>query len=274
MANTRKVTVDDREITIVEDTNEELHNFLDEAQSIENLSKDEQEEAINAIFGTGNEGTEQEQPDEQQEEPLLPAEFETAKETLDQTLTSRSTNSQRANTDVVLAIMIANQVATETAANPCYVVHGARLICSMGSREARLVVPLDHGTNLKEKPQMVDQDYASLENVKCFGNCLSTKNPNMEQAAIDATNQYNVEKSQTTWGKIKAFFGVKPKKVDSVSEELKAACICECIPEFVNPWIDGTEKNEVDDKKALIQTCTLVCQYGGIIRIIDNGQDS
>ena len=181
--------MDETEIKIVEDTREELQDFLGTAQEIE-------EE-------TPSEDTQNRQNQ----------------------ISERA--GSRANSDVALAMQIADKVAADAAPDrPCYVVHGAKLLCSMGSREARLVVPMDHGILLKNHPQMTADDSISLTNVMCFGNCFSTDNPAMEQAAIDATNQYNQEKSQSFWGKVKSFFGVKPKVVDSASTELQALCIC------------------------------------------------
>lgn len=264
MADTRTEIIDEVEVKIVEDTREDIHDFLGQAQEIESYDEKKQEEELNKIFGSEdseNDG------DEKEETKETTPEQEKRKQELEERAAS-----SRASSDVALAMMLADQAAASPT-YPCYVVHGAKMICSMGSREARLVVPLDHGTCLTKTPQMIDEDYHALENVKCFGNCFSPDNPNMEQAAIEMTNQYNEEKSQTWWGKVKGFFGVKPKVVDSVSEELTAACICECSPVFVEKWSDGNEKSLVDGKNTLIQTCTLVCQYGGIVRIVDNGQE-
>lgn len=258
--------MNDTEITIVEDTREDLQDFLEMAQEIEDLEGEEQKKKIEEIFGSEDEAETKEETEQEE----LPEEVKKRQEEI------QNRQSSRANTDVALAMQISDQVAAESALeNPCYVVHGAKLLCSRGSREARLVVPLDHGILLNGHPQMIANDSASLTNVMCFGNCFSIDNPNMEQAAVDATNQYNQEKSQTFWGKVKSFFGIKPKTVDSASEELQALCICECKPSISTEsvWEDSNDKSLVIGKKTLIQPATLVCQYGGIIRIIDNGQN-
>lgn len=265
---TRTEVIDGKKITIVEDTREELQDFLRDAQEIESAEGEEQQEKMEKIFGKQEKQSSQAQERELTEEQKAEAEKRKGE------IESRAAS--RANSDVALSMQISDQVAAEAAAqNPCYVVHGAKILCSMGSREARLVVPVDHGIVLKGKPKMVVEDSQALTNVMCFGNCFSTENPNMEQAAIDATNQYNEKKSQTFWGKVKAFFGVKTNEVNSVNEELKAMCICECIPSFSGGmvWQDGNEKSLVDGKNTLIQTGTLICDYGGIIRIIGNGQE-
>ena len=282
MADIKKKTTNGKEITIVEDGREDLRNFLDEAQEIEQLDESGQKKALEEIFGSeeqnsdkkkedGKQGREQKEGEGEAQAP--PPRQAEAAEKFQKTYESRTTNSARANSDVALAMAVACQAAEEAAADsPCYVVHGAKAMCSMGSRQARLVVPLDYGVLLKEKPQMVIDDYRAPTNVKCFGNCFSAENPNMKEEAVNAANQYNQSKPQTFWGKVKALF-VKPKEVEEVSDELKAACICECTPLFVEPWMDGAEKNQIDEKEALIQTGILVCEYGGIVRIMDNGQD-
>ena len=257
---------DAREIVVVEDTREELTDFLGTAQEIEKLKGEEQKQKIEEVFGK--------QEENKQEPELTERQKRQAKER--QTKFEERAASSRANSDVALAMQIADQAAADAAVeNPCYVVHGAKMLCSMGSREARLVVPLDHGVLLRDKPAMLAEDSLALSNVMCFGNCFSTENPNMEQAAIDATNQYNEKKAKTAWGKVKSFFGLGPKEVDSVSEELKAACICACQPSFPGGvmWEEGNEKSLIENTKTLIQPATLVCAYGGIIQIIDNGQD-
>lgn len=270
MAETRTEIANNVEVTIVEDTREEMTDFLEMAQEVKGLEGEEQKKRLEEIFG---EQEEQENKEEGQEEKT---EEDTKKELTKKEQEMNNRESSRANADVVLAMQISEQMAAEAGTeNPCYVVHGAKMMCSMGSREARLVLPLDHGVILKNKPQMVASDYEALTNVMCFGNCFSTENPEMEQAAIEATNQYNEAKSQTFWGKVKSFFGIKPKEVTSVSEELKALCICECKPKFPKvDWTEGNEKSQIDGENTLIQPGVLVCNYGGTIRIVDNGQDS
>lgn len=266
MENTRTEIVDGKVITIVEDTREDLQDFLGMAQEIEKLDKEEQKERLEEIFGP----QEEQDSDKKEQEEELSAKAQIKKDELE-----RRENS-RANIDVVLAMQIADQVAADSAAEmPCYVVHGAKILCSLGSREARLVTPMDHGVLLGKKPQMLADDSASLANVMCFGNCFSVENPNMEQAAVDATNQYNKKKAKGFWGIIKGWFGIKPKVVTTASRELQQLCICECEPLFTDEavWVEGNEGSLIMGKKTLIQPATLVCVHGGVIRIIDNGQN-
>lgn len=253
---------DENEITIIEDTREDLQDFLGMAQEIERMDEEEKKERIEEIFG------EQEESDEEEQEELS----ESAQARQDEI---KGRQGSRANVDVALAMQIADQVAAEAAAEPpCYVVHGAKVLCSMGSREARLVTPMDHGVLLENTPQLVAGDSAALTNIMCFGNCFSVDNPNMAQAAVDATNQYNQRKAQGFWGRLKAKFGIKPKVVTQVSKELQQLCICECEPSFTKGalWEEGYEKCKIKGQETLLQPATLVCAHGGVIRIVDNGQ--
>lgn len=255
--------MDETEIKIVEDTREELQDFLGTAQEIEALDDEEKQKRLDEIFASNE--------DQETQQDETPSEDSQNRQNQ---ISERA--GSRANSDVALAMQIADKVAADAAPDrPCYVVHGAKLLCSMGSREARLVVPMDHGILLKNHPQITADDSVSLTNVMCFGNCFSSDNPAMEQAAIDATNRYNQEKPQSFWGKVKSFFGVKPKVVDSASRELQALCICECRPCIPadSIWEESNEKSLIKGSKTLIQPAVLVCQYGGVIRIIDNGQD-
>lgn len=171
--------VDEYEIEIKEDTREDLQDFLGMAQEIERMDEEEQKAKLEEIFG------------EQEEQEELTEDAQARKDQIE------GRQGSRANLDVALAMQIADQVAAEAAEQPpCYVVHGAKVLCSMGSREARLVTPMDHGVLLGNTPQLVADDSASLTNVMCFGNCFSVDNPNMAQAAVDATNQYNQKKQR------------------------------------------------------------------------------
>lgn len=52
-----------------------------------------------------------------------------------------------------------------------YVVAGAILSCSNGSKRVRLTMPVSHGVYIKDKAQMNIQDYLTYSNIKPFGAC-------------------------------------------------------------------------------------------------------
>lgn len=187
----------------------------------------------------------------------------------------------RAGQDLAIAMQIADEklamaeaISAVTADNPIYVVHGATMVCSMGTNEARLVVPLDHGVYAKGHPQLTVEDCKSLVNIKSFINCMSPANPLMEQAAIEAVKSFN-EEHPGIIDRVKSWFGIKPKEKEiKPSKELLEQCICECIPDFaVTVWGEGNTKNLIDGVATLGQTEELVCLHGGKIKIYLDGQD-
>ena len=127
MGSTRTEIVDGKEITIVEDSREDIQDFLGMAQEIEELDEEEQQKRVDEIFGSEEE-LEVDTDQEEQKEELS----EEAQERKDEIL---SRQSSRANTDVALAMQIADQVAADSAVeNPCYVVHGLKF-CALRAPE-------------------------------------------------------------------------------------------------------------------------------------------
>ena len=106
MADIKKKTTNGKEITIVEDGREDLRNFLDEAQEIEQLDESGQKKALEEIFGSeeqnsdkkkedGKQGREQKEGEGEAQAP--PPRQAEAAEKFQKTYESRTTNSARAN---------------------------------------------------------------------------------------------------------------------------------------------------------------------------------
>lgn len=247
----------------------------------------------NKLLRERGEGTEEQSPAAQsdetvplsEEEQSFQDELEKARtaqredESRQELLNVRSNN--RAGADLALAMQIADEklamaeaVSAVTADNPIYVVHGATMVCSMGTNEARLVVPLDHGVYAKGHPQLTVEDCKSLINIKSFINCMSPSNPLMEQAAIEAVKSFN-EEHPGIINRVKSWFGIKPKEKEiKPSKELLEQCICECIPDITAAvWGDGNTKNLIDGVATLGQTEEIACLHGGKIKIYLDGQD-
>ena len=55
MGSTRTEIVDGKEITIVEDSREDIQDFLGMAQEIEELDEEEQQKRVDEIFGSEEE---------------------------------------------------------------------------------------------------------------------------------------------------------------------------------------------------------------------------
>ncbi|GED59073.1 hypothetical protein BFO01nite_32050 [Brevibacillus formosus] len=131
-------------------------------------------------------------------------------------------------------------IQQSSAERKSYVVVGAILSCSSGSKQSRLKMPFSHGVFVKGKPQMNIMDFVPNVNIMPFGKCSSLQNPTV--ASATAVNN-----------------GVlKPMP---------------CTPLTTMPWIDGKADKMVGGHPALLNKSTNMCFYCGQIKIEDDGQD-
>ena len=114
-----------------------------------------------------------------------------------------------------------------------YVVEGAILKCSCGDGTSYLSLPVHHRIYIKNIPQANVKDYSVPLNFESFGLCQCMANP-----AVQA------------------------------SQAKKAPC----ITVTQSPWINGKDDVLLDEAPALLNKSTLMCMYGGIISIEDDGQ--
>jgi len=56
-----------------------------------------------------------------------------------------------------------------------YVVRGAEVKCSLGSKTTKLNLPQSHGVYVNDKPVLIDTDTKVGANVKPFGKCKKRK---------------------------------------------------------------------------------------------------
>ncbi|MGK5512399.1 DUF4280 domain-containing protein, partial [Brevibacillus formosus] len=68
-------------------------------------------------------------------------------------------------------------IQQSSAERKSYVVVGAILSCSSGSKQSRLKMPFSHGVFVKGKPQMNIMDFVPNVNIMPFGKCSSLQNP-------------------------------------------------------------------------------------------------
>ena len=100
--------MEDGNITIVEDTRESLKDFLDMAQEVESLDGEEQQKKLEEIFGpVDEEESEQETEEDETEEAKSPEEQKREEQI-------KGRQESRANSDVAMAMMIADKVAAES----------------------------------------------------------------------------------------------------------------------------------------------------------------
>lgn len=149
-----------------------------------------------------------------------------------------------------------------------YVVHCADTVCSMGMRESKIVLRKTHGVFLKDLPQMTIKDQKS-ENIICFGGCYSAENPNTIETAENMAADVKKNTGESFEEQVVDIFTVEGEGGSKVME-----CVGECKPEIVSPQWDK-EKEDVAveiGQNALLGEATLICKYGGIIKIIGTGQ--
>lgn len=245
------------EVTVKEDTYEELQNFLQEAETFMNgkVSEEAAEEAEEAVGEAAGEAAGEQEKSERE-------------------LFIEQKMSERANQTAGVALSIIDQYQGQIAEleEKFYIFHGARMICSCGSRMARLVVPRGHGAQIHDTPQMVDDDCRSETNVMCFGNCMSAENPLMMVAAQEAVSRYRENhKFMDFCAKVNDFFS--GKETYQITNEFLEQCICECIPCFSEEtkWLDCREENLIDGKPSLLISSSLNCIHGGHITICSLG---
>lgn len=114
-----------------------------------------------------------------------------------------------------------------------YVASGAMLTCTMGMAPSTLtVLPVDM-VNTENKPMATIMDHKPFVNVMPFALCSSPLCP--------------------TFIKISATPGP-------------------CMPNLPTPWITGKPDVLVGNKPALTNQCSLMCIYGGNIKIVYAGE--
>lgn len=116
---------------------------------------------------------------------------------------------------------------------PASVCSGARLQCSKGVGESKLVVRAHFTSHDGTKPMATIEDCVPLVNYAPFQGCTAEMNP--QQAAPG---------------------GPKP-----------------CVPQVTQPWSDEIDFITLERKKLIERRATLTCMYGGTISIIHVGQD-
>ncbi len=119
------------------------------------------------------------------------------------------------------------------------VVNGAMLACSFGAAPGSLIVTPENMTNAEKQPAATIMDNIPMKNVMPFGMCMSLANPQVAAATSAA-------------------LGVLTPQP--------------CIPVTTAPWMPGAIKTMIKNKPALNNSCTLMCNWAGVITITNPGQ--
>lgn len=120
-----------------------------------------------------------------------------------------------------------------------YVTSKATLKCSCGDRMAKLTVYPDRTIELTVKPMANISDHISMYNISSFGRCHTTKYP-PTGAATSANHGH-----------------LTPMP---------------CVPGTITDWINGKDDYFLRGKPALLKSSYCRCRWGGIIRIVADGQ--
>lgn len=120
-----------------------------------------------------------------------------------------------------------------------YVVEGAKLECSFGSAPSNLQIPFPRYSSIDGKKTATIDDYQTNQNIMPFGMCSSRSNP--EVARATAANKGRLTPQP-------------------------------CKPLTTSPWMRGKSDVTVEGIPCLLNVSTLRCQWCGVIRVSDDGQ--
>lgn len=115
---------------------------------------------------------------------------------------------------------------------------GATMMCSFGVAPSSLAV-IPTTTIVSGTPTANNTAFAPVANVPPFGACASLANPTVASATAAA---------------------------------LGVLTPMPCVPNTVAPWIPGPVKTIDGGTPAVDQTCTLMCAWGGVIKVLSPGQ--
>lgn len=129
-----------------------------------------------------------------------------------------------------------------------YVVDGAKIKCSKGVGVSTVSKGVDCNIELHSKKMLNVADSKPNINIKPFKSCKSGSNP----SAKDKDNKLSSS---------------------SLSKNSKVReCGAVCNPSICMKWVKGKSDVYVNGELALTSESTLTCMYGGIIKILDDGQ--
>ncbi len=121
-----------------------------------------------------------------------------------------------------------------------YVTSKAILKCSCGDKTSKLTVYPDRTVELSVKPTANISDHISMYNIFPFGKCHTTSYPPTGSA------------TRSNHGKLTPM---------------------PCVPGTDSSWINGKHDYIIKGSPALLKSSYCRCKYGGVITIVDDGQE-
>jgi hypothetical protein len=121
------------------------------------------------------------------------------------------------------------------------VVMGAMLQCSFGAAPSSMTVLPSNRTMAGGPPAATIMDHVPLMNIMPFGVCSSLANPTVAAATAAA---------------------------------LGVLTPMPCIPATSAPWVPGAPTVTIGGMPALDNNCKLMCNWAGVIQVVNPGQTS
>lgn len=192
-----------------------------------------------------------------------------------------------ANEQEVEAAMQESQM-TISAVTYEYLVRGAMLRCTCGSHYRRLNLPQSHNYYKEGRPLMNELDsipgtkdkcesaFKNRLNVPYFGVCTGGNSPG-ETILLKADKTRDHEGKVVNDGTEKKKSGKKDGNFKEKfmyyaverDENVKGPV---CMAKIMSTWLCPDEKCQVDGRAAIRTDSFLVCEYGGIIEVVNSGQ--
>ena len=122
---------------------------------------------------------------------------------------------------------------------PVQVVNGAMLMCSFGVAPSSLTVLPVNRVLSGNQPAANIMDHVPMANIMPFGMCITPSNPQVAAATSAA-------------------MGVLTPQP--------------CIPMTMSPWVPGAPTVLLGNMPALDNTCTCMCNWGGVVTVTYPGQ--
>jgi len=163
-------------------------------------------------------------------------------------------------TAVSAAVAVAAEAAATAVPNFPYVVRGADIFCTHGTHIRKLYLPASHGSYIREKPMMHEQDcIVGLDaNIPPFGGCRAEGNPRDAVIIEDAEDLLPLPTTECG-----TEFAIPDMPFEGPL----------CVPKLGLKWCDAQEETLIDGVPALTTQCTIGCCYGGLIMFMSDGQE-
>lgn len=116
---------------------------------------------------------------------------------------------------------------------------GAQLQCSFGAAPSNLVVLPVNRVMTSNVPAANIMDHKPMANILPFGTCMSLANPTVAAAT---------------------------------SAAMGVLTPMPCIPVTTSPWVPGVPTVLIANFPAVDNMCKLMCNWGGVIQVVNAGQ--